>query len=183
MALKLIDGTLYQWDVGRYVAAETAEVHFACRGDSTAYVVAVSDGEARIPDELVQRGVTINAWSVDDERTMEYLAIPVTTRAQPSDYVGEETTLQTITQVEEWVAEQLEALQDAYEASLEEAVAAYESAASDAAEEASADAIAACADAAEAAYSAAQWAAGDYYIGYDEDGGVEYVTFYDLEED
>lgn len=39
-------------------------------------------------------------------------------------------------------------------------------------------------EAAEAAYSAAQWAAGEYYIGYDaDDGGVNHVTFYDLEED
>ena len=97
----------YQWDTALTVTVsggEMTECHFANRKQGTAYVQAVINGVARVPDELLQVASTIKAYGyVSDgaggqtyvEQTFEVIA-----RNIPSDYTYTKTAQKTIRDAE-----------------------------------------------------------------------------------
>lgn len=93
--MELEGGPLYQWDTGRKVKSDAAEVHFATQPYKT-YDVAVKDGAARVPDELLQRAGTLRCWAWTGSRTLEAEAFEVTARNRPSGYAYEPTTQREI---------------------------------------------------------------------------------------
>lgn len=93
--MELEGGTLYQWDTGRKVKSDAAEVHFATQPYKT-YDVAVKDGAARVPDELLQRAGTLRCWAWTGSRTLEAEAFEITARNRPSGYAYEPTTQREI---------------------------------------------------------------------------------------
>lgn len=93
--MELEGGALYQWDTGRRVKSDAAEVHFATQPYKT-YDVVVKDGAARVPDELLQRAGTLRCWAWTGSRTLEAEAFEVTARNKPSAYAYEPTTQREI---------------------------------------------------------------------------------------
>lgn len=93
--MELEGGPLYQWDTGRKVKSDAAEVHFATQPYKT-YDVAVKDGAARVPDELLQRAGTLRCWAWTGSRTLEAEAFEVTARNRPASYAYEPTTQREI---------------------------------------------------------------------------------------
>ncbi len=100
--MKLTDGrtTLFQWDTGRSVTADSAQVHFSNKQLGRSFDVDVKDGVALIPDMLLTCAAPIKAWAwVGTETegyTKEELVILVQPRNKPADYVftpTEQTTL------------------------------------------------------------------------------------------
>lgn len=97
----------YQWDTGLTVTVsggEMNECHFANRKQGTAYVQAVINGVARVPDELLQVAAPIKAYGyVSDgaggqtyiEETFEVIA-----RNIPADYTYTKTAQKTIRDAE-----------------------------------------------------------------------------------
>ena len=97
----IIGKNLYQWDVGRSVKVSDSDAthfHFANQGDSKAVPVEIADGEAKIPDFLLQTGKTLMAYAVLDGVTLESKSFAVCKREKPADYVYTETEVMT------WVA-------------------------------------------------------------------------------
>ena len=103
--MKLTDGrtTLFQWDTGRSVTADSTQVHFSNKQLGRSFDVDVKDGVALIPDMLLTCAAPIKAWAwVGTETegyTKEELVIPVQPRNKPADYVftpTEQTTLSDI---------------------------------------------------------------------------------------
>lgn len=97
----------YQWDTGLTVnvsGGEMTECHFANRKQGTAYVQAVINGVARVPDELLQVAAPIEAYGyVSDgacgqtyiEQTFEVIA-----RNIPADYTYTKTAQKTVRDAE-----------------------------------------------------------------------------------
>lgn len=110
----------YQWDTGLTVTVsggEMNECHFANRKQGTAYVQAVINGVARVPDELLQVAAQIKAYGyVSDgaggqtyiEQTFEVIA-----RNIPSDYTYTKTAQKTIRDAEEARDQAVQAAKDA----------------------------------------------------------------------
>ena len=97
----------YQWDTGLTVTVsggEMTECHFANRKQGTAYVQAVINGKAKVPDELLQVAAPIKAYGyISDggggqtyiEQTFEVIA-----RNIPADYTYTKTAQKTIRDAE-----------------------------------------------------------------------------------
>lgn len=110
----------YQWDTGLTVTVsggEMNECHFANRKQGTAYVQAVINGVARVPDELLQVAAPIKAYGyVSDgaggqtyiEQTFEVIA-----RNIPSDYAYTKTAQKTIRDAEAARDQAVQAAKDA----------------------------------------------------------------------
>lgn len=110
----------YQWDTGLTVTVsggEMNECHFANRKQGTAYVQAVINGVARVPDELLQVAAPVKAYGyVSDgaggqtyiEDTFEVIA-----RNIPSDYTYTKTAQKTIRDAEAARDEAVQAAKDA----------------------------------------------------------------------
>ena len=103
--MKLTDErtTLFQWDTGRSVTADSAQVHFSNKQLGRSFDVDVKDGVALIPDMLLTCAAPIKAWAwvgtATEGYTKEELIIPVQPRNKPADYVftpTEQTTLEDI---------------------------------------------------------------------------------------
>lgn len=149
----------YQWDTGLTVTVsggEMNECHFANRKQGTAYVQAVINGVARVPDELLQVAAPIKAYGyVSDgaggqtyiEETFEVIA-----RNIPSDYTYTKTEQKTIRDAEVARDEAVQAAKDAKASELAAADSAVE--ASTSAQSAGESASAAATSASNAAKSA-----------------------------
>lgn len=110
----------YQWDTGLTVTVsggEMNECHFANRKQGTAYVQAVINGVARVPDELIQVAAPIKSYGyVSDgaggqtyiEETFEVIA-----RNIPADYTYTKTAQKTIRDAEEARDQAVQAAKDA----------------------------------------------------------------------
>lgn len=86
----IIGTPLNQWDVGRSVtvAGITADhVHFANKGDSKAVIMELVDGQAKVPDYLLQSGKQICAYVVAGGVTVESKSFYVIQRERPENYV------------------------------------------------------------------------------------------------
>lgn len=103
--MKLTDErtTLFQWDTGRSVTADSAQVHFSNKQLGRSFDVDVKNGVALIPDMLLTCAAPIKAWAwvgtATEGYTKEELVIPVQPRNKPADYVftpTEQTTLADI---------------------------------------------------------------------------------------
>ena len=103
--MKLTDErtTLFQWDTGRSVTADSAQVHFSNKQLGRSFDVDVKNGVALIPDVLLTCAAPIKAWAwvgtATEGYTKEELIIPVQPRNKPADYVftpTEQTTLADI---------------------------------------------------------------------------------------
>ena len=88
-----VDPQLNQWDVGRSVKvsdSNATHVHFANQGDSKAVIIEIANGEAKIPDYLLQTGKTVFAYAVLNGVTLESRFFAVRKRERPENYVYEE---------------------------------------------------------------------------------------------
>ena len=86
----IVGTPLNQWDVGRSVtvAGITADrVHFANKGDSKAVIMELVEGQAKIPDYLLQSGKQICAYVVANGVTVESKSFYVIQRERPENYV------------------------------------------------------------------------------------------------
>lgn len=83
---------LSQWDVGRLVqvTGDATHVHFANQGDSKAVIMDIEEGQAKIPDYLLQSGKTLYAYAVLDGVTLESVSFPVKKKERPENYVYED---------------------------------------------------------------------------------------------
>ncbi len=91
--IEIIGSALYQWDVDRAVTATgVTHVHLANKGDSQAVVVELKDGQATIPNYLLQSGKTLFVYAVKDGITLESKAFSVKYRERPAHYVYEDDT-------------------------------------------------------------------------------------------
>lgn len=128
-ALQVLDGELWQWDTGREVEVVGCEqVHFAKSTTGTCYTVAVANGKARIPDELLQAAGRVYAWAyVTHEayggRTRIEALWDVKRRAKPAEYIYEPSDQRTIKDAET-ARDEAKAAQKAAEAARDRAVAA-----------------------------------------------------------
>lgn len=99
--IKLADGRghLYQWDTGRQVECDAEQVHFSNHHYGTSIDVAVKDGKATIPNQLLTSAIPIKAWAwvkdVNGEYTKEEQIFLVAKRNKPSDYVYTPTEIKT----------------------------------------------------------------------------------------
>lgn len=84
---------LHQWDTGRIlkVDPDINELHFAKTPMGRSLDVGVSDGEARIPDVLLQTPGSLHIWafvgSPEDGYTKVSKVITIQPRNKPADYV------------------------------------------------------------------------------------------------
>ncbi len=88
-----VDPQLSQWDVGRSVSvtdSKATHIHFANQGDSKAVIIDIINGEAKIPDYLLQTGKALIAYAVLGGVTLESKAFPVRKRERPENYVYED---------------------------------------------------------------------------------------------
>lgn len=88
----------YQWDTGLTVTVSggaMTECHFANRKQGTAYVQAVINGIARVPDELLQVASTIKAYGYVSDgavgQTYVEQSFEVIARNIPADYTYTKT--------------------------------------------------------------------------------------------
>lgn len=110
----------WQWDTGRTVTVAggtMTECHFANRKQGSAYVQAVINGVARVPDELLQVAAPITAYGyVEDEagaQTRVEVAFDVKARNIPSGYTYTKTAQKTIRDAEVARDEAVQAAKDA----------------------------------------------------------------------
>lgn len=96
MTITLKDGrkALFQWDTGRYVVfdGETAgQAQFANKAYGPTTDVEIKDGEARIPDELLQTGRPLHVYAVavdeSGQQTVVEKVFSVIHRNKPSGYI------------------------------------------------------------------------------------------------
>ena len=106
-----LDGRpLWQWDTRRRVlvsADGAVQAHFARRGERRAVCVAVEDGAAAIPDELLQGARDVLCWLWDGHGTLCSLALPVSPRPRPDGYLYTPADVRTWEDIEGWVRDQL----------------------------------------------------------------------------
>lgn len=91
--IQVIDSHLNQWDVGRSVGVTNStatRVHFANQGDSKAVIIEIKNGEAKIPDYLLQTGKVLMVYAVLDGVTLEFNSFAVRKRPRPENYVYED---------------------------------------------------------------------------------------------
>ena len=91
--IQIVGPQLSQWDIGRTVRISNSNantIHFANQGDSKAPIISVINGEAQIPDYLLQTGKTLLAYAVLDGVTQESKSFTVRKREKPEDYVYED---------------------------------------------------------------------------------------------
>jgi hypothetical protein len=111
MKLQIKDGreNLCQWDTGRsVVVSEPCDVvHFSNMPYGKAFTVAVVDGEAIIPDKLLQSGAMLYCYafvgSVENGYTEYSQQFVVEKKPKPTDYVFTPTEYVTIEQLDERV--------------------------------------------------------------------------------
>lgn len=105
----LVDGRdfLFQWDTNRYINVPgTEEVHFV-----QSYVqmdVAVSDGKARIPDEMLQSAVQIKAYAyvtADGNFTRQEKNYNIKPREKPSGYIYTPTEVLNFEQLQRQIGD------------------------------------------------------------------------------
>ena len=88
-----VDPQLSQWNVGRSIkVGDTNATHilFANQGDSKGPKIEIVDGEAKIPDYLLQTGKTLLVYLILNGVTLESRSFPVAKQPRPEDYVYEE---------------------------------------------------------------------------------------------
>lgn len=80
---------LYQWDKDQYIVVETGQPYadFAHSNVGVSLRVPVTNGKARIPDEMLTRSGSIRCYLVDEKQTLFYGVITVKSRTKPPDYV------------------------------------------------------------------------------------------------
>ena len=91
--IQIIGPQLSQWDTGRRISvsgSNATHAHFANRGDSHAVIMELENGEAKIPDYLLQTGKDLYIYLVLDGITQESKTFPIRKRERPEDYVYEE---------------------------------------------------------------------------------------------
>lgn len=91
--IQIVGPQLSQWDTGRSVSisnSNATKIHFANQGDSKAVIIDVINGEAKIPDYLLQTGKTLLAYAVLDGVTLESKTFAVRKRERPENYVYED---------------------------------------------------------------------------------------------
>lgn len=110
----------WQWDTGRTVTVAggtMTECHFANRKQGSAYVQAVINGVARVPDELLQVAAPITAYGyVEDEagaQTRVEATFEVKARNIPADYTYTKTAQKTIRDAEAARDQAVQAAKDA----------------------------------------------------------------------
>lgn len=110
----------YQWDTGLTVTVsggEMNECHFTNRKQGTAYVQAVINGIARVPDELLQVAAPIKAYGYVSDgaggQTYVEQSFDVIARNIPSDYTYTKTAQKTIRDAEAARDEAVQAAKDA----------------------------------------------------------------------
>lgn len=121
--IQIAGSHLSQWDVGRSVSvsdSKATHVHFANQGDSKAPIIKIENGEAKIPDYLLQTGKALNAYAVLDGVTLESRSFAVCKRERPENYVYEDDRrnyiYELITRAEDAVENANQAAQKANEA-------------------------------------------------------------------
>ena len=93
IALKDGRAELHQWDTGRILTVDSDinELHFAKTPMGRSLDVSVSDGEARVPDVLLQTPGSLHIWAFvgtpEDGYTKVSKVITVQPRNKPADYV------------------------------------------------------------------------------------------------
>lgn len=110
--IKLKDGRteLYQWDTGRIltVPADCSQVHYSNNVFGRSIDVPVTDGEAIVPDILLQTDKPLHVWAVVGTGENGYTRISkvftVIRRNKPADYVYTPTEQVTLAGVAEAVA-------------------------------------------------------------------------------
>lgn len=87
--IDILNGQLYQWDVGRIVkvTGEATHVHLANTGDSVAVKLELVDGQAKIPEYLLQSGKPLLAYAVKGNVTVDSVSFSVRRRERPQDYI------------------------------------------------------------------------------------------------
>lgn len=117
IALKDGRAELHQWDTGRILTVDSDinELHFAKTPMGRSLDVSVSDGEARIPDVLLQTPGDLHVWAFvgtpEDGYTKVSKVITVQPRNKPADYVftpQEQTTLKQVMERLDRVPEDIE---------------------------------------------------------------------------
>lgn len=110
----------YQWDTGLTVTlsgGEMTECHFANRKQGTAYVQAVINGVARVPDELLQVAAPIKAYGYVSDgaggKTYVEQTFEVISRNIPADYTYTKTAQKTIRDAEAARDQAVQASKDA----------------------------------------------------------------------
>lgn len=110
----------YQWDTGLTVTVsggEMDECHFANRKQGTAYVQAVINGVARVPDELLQVAAPVKAYGYVSDgaggQTYVEQSFEVIARNIPADYTYTKTAQKTIRDAEAARDEAVQAAKDA----------------------------------------------------------------------
>lgn len=104
MKIQIKDGreNLWQWDTGRsVVVSEPCDVvHFSNMPYGKAFTVAVVDGEATIPDELLQAGDKLYCYafvgSVEDGFTEYSQIFKIERKPKPTEYIFTPTEYITI---------------------------------------------------------------------------------------
>lgn len=106
---------LYQWDSNVFVEVEDPrinQVQFSTKFSSSAYCVDVADGEAPIPNEMLQSYYDICAYAciVDDAgQSVEFSeTFSVYARPKPDNYIYTPTEVITITKVEDELLKQID---------------------------------------------------------------------------
>ena len=90
---QIVGTQLSQWDTGRIVSVSNSNathVHFANQGDTKAVIIDIINGEAKIPDYLLQTGKVLCVYLVLDGVTQESKTFHVSKRERPEDYIYEE---------------------------------------------------------------------------------------------
>lgn len=110
----------YQWDTGLTVTVSGGamnECHFANRKQGSAYVQAVTNGIARVPDELLQVAAPIKVYGFvyDDAGGQTYVeqTFEVISRNIPADYTYTKTAQKTIRDAEAARDQAVQAAKDA----------------------------------------------------------------------
>lgn len=91
--IQIIGPQLSQWDTGRRISASgsnATHAHLANWGDSHAVIMELVNGEAKIPDYLLQTGKDLRIYLVLEGITQESNVFPVRKRERPENYVYEE---------------------------------------------------------------------------------------------
>ena len=106
IALATGRAVFWQWDINQklVVTGDVTQVHFAQRNSDTALVVAVVDGQAAVPDELLQVAGDLEVYAYTPTGTMARAEIVVRPRQQPADYVYTPTEQHTCAELLEQAA-------------------------------------------------------------------------------
>ena len=106
IALATGRAVFWQWDINQklVVTGDVTQVHFAQRNSDTALVVAVVDGEAAVPDELLQVAGDLEVYAYTPTWTMARAEIVVRPRQRPADYVYTPTEQHTCAELLEQAA-------------------------------------------------------------------------------